>query len=125
MQALRDLDLDVPEGAFFVLLGPSGAGKTTTLQRHRLARAGRAEQHEERALGDVEVEIPQRRDVAERLADPGRDDRGLTAGHPTGLGVVDRWRRALVAHGDRLLLGHSRTVGGMRTFSLPASVSTT
>ena len=30
--ALRDLDLDVPEGAFFVLLGPSGAGKTTTLR---------------------------------------------------------------------------------------------
>src|SRR5215207_8369258 len=32
VQALRDLDLDVPEGAFFVLLGPSGAGKTTTLR---------------------------------------------------------------------------------------------
>ena len=31
-QALEDLDLDVPEGAFFVLLGPSGAGKTTTLR---------------------------------------------------------------------------------------------
>jgi multiple sugar transport system ATP-binding protein len=32
VQALNDLDLDVPEGAFFVLLGPSGAGKTTTLR---------------------------------------------------------------------------------------------
>ena len=32
VHALRDLDLDVPEGAFFVLLGPSGAGKTTTLR---------------------------------------------------------------------------------------------
>jgi multiple sugar transport system ATP-binding protein len=32
VQALQDLDLDVPEGAFFVLLGPSGAGKTTTLR---------------------------------------------------------------------------------------------
>ena len=32
VQALHDLELDVPEGAFFVLLGPSGAGKTTTLR---------------------------------------------------------------------------------------------
>jgi multiple sugar transport system ATP-binding protein len=32
VQALRQLDLDVPEGSFFVLLGPSGAGKTTTLR---------------------------------------------------------------------------------------------
>jgi multiple sugar transport system ATP-binding protein len=32
VQALDGLELDVPEGAFFVLLGPSGAGKTTTLR---------------------------------------------------------------------------------------------
>jgi multiple sugar transport system ATP-binding protein len=32
VQALDALNLDVPEGAFFVLLGPSGAGKTTTLR---------------------------------------------------------------------------------------------
>src|SRR6478735_8514585 len=32
VQALKDLNLDVPDGAFFVLLGPSGAGKTTTLR---------------------------------------------------------------------------------------------
>ena len=30
--ALRDLDLDVADGEFFVLLGPTGAGKTTTLR---------------------------------------------------------------------------------------------
>ncbi len=30
--ALRDLDLDVANGEFFVLLGPTGAGKTTTLR---------------------------------------------------------------------------------------------
>jgi multiple sugar transport system ATP-binding protein len=32
VQALDELNLDIPEGAFFVLLGPSGAGKTTTLR---------------------------------------------------------------------------------------------
>jgi multiple sugar transport system ATP-binding protein len=30
--ALEDLDLDVKDGEFFVLLGPTGAGKTTTLR---------------------------------------------------------------------------------------------
>jgi multiple sugar transport system ATP-binding protein len=32
VEALKGLQLDVPEGTFFVLLGPSGAGKTTTLR---------------------------------------------------------------------------------------------
>jgi multiple sugar transport system ATP-binding protein len=32
VQALRGVDLDVPDGCFFVLVGPSGAGKTTTLR---------------------------------------------------------------------------------------------
>ncbi|HWK29685.1 MAG TPA: ABC transporter ATP-binding protein [Solirubrobacter sp.] len=32
VDALNGLELDVPESAFFVLLGPSGAGKTTTLR---------------------------------------------------------------------------------------------
>ena len=27
--ALKDLDLDIADGEFFVLLGPTGAGKTT------------------------------------------------------------------------------------------------
>ena len=30
--AVKDVDLDVPEGEFLVLLGPSGCGKTTTLR---------------------------------------------------------------------------------------------
>src|ERR1700710_1602813 len=30
--ALRDFDLDIADGEFFVLLGPTGAGKTTTLR---------------------------------------------------------------------------------------------
>jgi len=30
--ALRDLTLEVGDGEFFVLLGPTGAGKTTTLR---------------------------------------------------------------------------------------------
>jgi multiple sugar transport system ATP-binding protein len=31
-QALRDLSLEIKDGEFFVLLGPTGAGKTTTLR---------------------------------------------------------------------------------------------
>ncbi|OPX06733.1 ABC transporter ATP-binding protein [Mycobacterium sp. AT1] len=31
-QAVRDLSVDVADGEFFVILGPSGAGKTTTLK---------------------------------------------------------------------------------------------
>ena len=32
VEALQGVDLDVPDGAFFVVLGPSGAGKRTTLR---------------------------------------------------------------------------------------------
>jgi ABC-2 type transport system ATP-binding protein len=31
VQALKGIDLDVPEGEFFALLGPNGAGKTTAI----------------------------------------------------------------------------------------------
>ena len=47
-------------------------------QRRRLAGAGRAEQDEERAVGNVELQPVERLHGAERLRDPGRDDR---AGH--------------------------------------------
>ena len=30
--ALKDFDLEIEDGEFFVLLGPTGAGKTTTLR---------------------------------------------------------------------------------------------
>jgi multiple sugar transport system ATP-binding protein len=30
--ALRDISFDIEDGEFFVLLGPTGAGKTTTLR---------------------------------------------------------------------------------------------
>lgn len=31
-QAVRDLNLDIPEGTFFCFLGPNGAGKTTSIK---------------------------------------------------------------------------------------------
>ena len=32
IKALEDINLTIEDGQFFVLLGPSGAGKTTTLR---------------------------------------------------------------------------------------------
>src|SRR5918998_2029190 len=32
LTAVREMDLDIPQGEFFTMLGPSGCGKTTTLR---------------------------------------------------------------------------------------------
>ena len=61
--ALKDVSLDIKDGEFFVLLGPTGAGKTTTLR----VIAGLERQDEGSVLIDGEVvdEItPSGRDVA-------------------------------------------------------------
>ena len=45
VNALRDLDLEVPDGALYAMLGPNGSGKTTLLQilmGLRRARSGHA-----------------------------------------------------------------------------------
>jgi multiple sugar transport system ATP-binding protein len=61
--AVEDLDLDIADGEFFVLLGPTGAGKTTTLRLIaglEKATVGRVK------IGDVDVNDwgPAERDVA-------------------------------------------------------------
>jgi len=62
-QALSDVDLTVPDGSFVVLLGPTGAGKTTTLRL--IAGLEKAD------AGDISIggrrvnrETPAQRDVA-------------------------------------------------------------
>ncbi|MGW0158167.1 ABC transporter ATP-binding protein [Mycobacterium sp. NPDC003323] len=60
--ALRDVDIDLPGGAFLVLLGPSGCGKTTTLRiLAGLEQAGSGViRVGERTVVDVEngIEVP-------------------------------------------------------------------
>ena len=46
IEAVRDLSLDIGSGEFVVLLGPTGAGKTTTL---RLIAGPRAPRPRERS----------------------------------------------------------------------------
>src|SRR5690349_3230636 len=62
-KALIDLDLDVADGEFFVLLGPTGAGKTTTL---RLIAGLEKPTVGHIFIGDAEVNSwgPAERDVA-------------------------------------------------------------
>jgi len=62
-QALQDVDLTVPDGGFVVLLGPTGAGKTTTLRL--IAGLEKADAGEIRIGGRrVNGETPAQRDVA-------------------------------------------------------------
>ena len=62
-RALVDVDLDIPDGAFVVLLGPTGAGKTTTL---RLIAGLETPDEGDIVIGgrSVVAETPAQRDVA-------------------------------------------------------------
>ena len=62
-QAVIDMDLSVPDGAFVVLLGPTGAGKTTTLRL--IAGLEKVDRGEIRIGGEkVNGLTPAQRDVA-------------------------------------------------------------
>ena len=62
-KAVIDMDLTVPDGAFVVLLGPTGAGKTTTLRL--IAGLEKADAGEIHIGGDlVNALTPAQRDVA-------------------------------------------------------------
>ena len=61
--AVVDMDLTVPDGAFVVLLGPTGAGKTTTLRL--IAGLEKADAGTIQIGGrTVNIETPAQRDVA-------------------------------------------------------------
>jgi ABC-2 type transport system ATP-binding protein len=64
--ALRDLDLSVPEGALYALLGPNGSGKTTLLQ----------------------VLMGLRRPTAGRVSLMGVDSLALTLGDRSAIGYI-------------------------------------
>ena len=62
-QAVIDMDLTVPDGAFVVLLGPTGAGKTTTLRL--IAGLEKADTGTIQIAGrTVNAETPAQREVA-------------------------------------------------------------
>ncbi len=62
-QALKDVTMTIPTGAFVVLLGPTGAGKTTTLRL--IAGLDRPDSGDIRIAGQsVVMDTPAQRDVA-------------------------------------------------------------
>jgi multiple sugar transport system ATP-binding protein len=62
-QALKDVNMTIPDGAFVVLLGPTGAGKTTTLRL--VAGLDRPDSGDVRIAGtSVVQDTPAQRDVA-------------------------------------------------------------
>jgi multiple sugar transport system ATP-binding protein len=62
-QALKDVTLTIPDGAFVVLLGPTGAGKTTTLRL--IAGLDKPDSGDVRIAGQSVVQdTPAQRDVA-------------------------------------------------------------
>ena len=63
VQVLRDLDLEVPDGALLTILGPSGSGKTTLL---RIAAGLETPTRGRLSMGDRDVTDapPDKRDVA-------------------------------------------------------------
>ena len=63
VEVLRDLDLEVPDGALLTILGPSGSGKTTLL---RIAAGLETPTHGRLSMGDRDVTDlpPAKRDVA-------------------------------------------------------------
>ncbi len=62
-KALQDVSLTIPDGSFVVLLGPTGAGKTTTLRL--IAGLEKPDSGDIRIAGaSVALETPAQRDVA-------------------------------------------------------------
>ena len=93
-----------------------------TPQRRRLARAGRAEEREELARADVEVDARDRDDVAVDAADAAQADRGSARGR-LGLRRGRRQRRQVPPPAGRARVRAPRPIavsGGRSRMTLPS-----